>query len=91
MAVICFWVYALCKVYGEMRLIDPKILYGLMLLLIVTYAGLWILGQFEWFKKWKDAGLTFAFDMVLFMVALVTGFMGIWFNGYEKGYKDASV
>jgi len=76
--------------YGWAYLIAPKILYGLMLLLIVTYAGLWILGQFEWFKKWKDAEASFAFEAVLFMVALVMGFMGIWFNGYEKGFEDGS-
>lgn len=68
-------------------MIDPKILYGLMLLLIVTYAGLWILGQFEWFKKYRDAGLTFAFEAVLAMVALVTGFIGLWVNGYEAGLR----
>jgi len=76
--------------YGFDSLIDPKFFYVLALILIATYACLWVLGQFEWFKKYRDAGLTFAFEAVLAMVALVTGFMGLWFNGYEKGYRDAS-
>jgi len=58
------------------------------LIVILTYSSLWVLGQFEWFRKYKEMGATFAFEAVLIMVFLILGFMGLWFNGYEKGYED---
>lgn len=69
---------------------DHKIFVVLACLVIATYALFWVLGQFEWFKKYRDAGVTFAFEAVLAMVALVTGFIGVWFTGYERGFKDAT-
>lgn len=65
-----------------------KVFWFLIVLVLGSYSILAILGQFEWFRKYKEAGATFAFDAILMMVALVTGFMGIWFNGYKRGCKD---
>jgi len=58
------------------------------LIVILTYVGFWVLGQFEWFRKYKDVGVTFAFEALLGMVALVVGFIGIYLNGYRKGSED---
>jgi len=71
-------------------LIDVKVFILLASLVVGTYAILWVLGQFEWFKKYQDAGTTFAFEAVLGIVALFTGFLGIRFNGYRRGFKDGS-
>ena len=56
--------------------------------MLSSYAGLLVLGQFEWFKKYKDAGLTFAFEGLLGLVALLTGIIGIYSSGYREGVKN---
>jgi len=57
---------------------------------ILAYIGFWVLGQFAWFRKYKDAGVTFAFEALLGMVALVVGFIGIYLSGYMKGLEHDS-
>jgi len=74
--------------YGEIFLIDVKIFLVLASIIILAYASLLVLGQFEWFRKYKDAGATFAFEGILILVSLVLGFIGIWVNGYEKGLNE---
>jgi len=69
-------------------LINSKVFLGLALIVVLTYVGFWVLGQFDWFRKYKDAGVTFAFEAVMGMVALVVGFIGIYLNGYMEGLKD---
>ena len=68
-------------------MISVKVYYLLALLVLVSYATLATLNQFEWFKKYEEAGVNYAFESVLALVALFTGITGIWVNGYREGLK----
>lgn len=81
--VISLWI-----TYGEMCLIDLRIFLILGSIILLAYSSLWVLGCFEWFRKYKDAGAIFPFEAVLGIVALLLGFIGIWVNGYEKGVNE---
>ena len=67
---------------------DPKVFMVLALVVVLAYGILVVLHQFDWFRKYEDVGASFAFEAVLGMVALVMGFIGLWINGYEKGFED---
>lgn len=69
---------------------EAKIFWVLVIVVIASYSILMVLSQFDWFRKIKEQGVTFAFEGVLMMVALVVGFLGIWFNGYQRGLEDGS-
>jgi len=81
--VISLWIN-----YGEMGLIGVKLFIVLGSIIILAYGSILVLAQFGWFREYRDAGATFAFEAVLAMVALVLGFIGVWVNGYEKGLNE---
>ncbi len=66
---------------------DVKIFIILSFIVLGSYATLWVLGSFEWFKEYKDAGVTFVFDAVLGLVAFLTGIIGIYMNGVKEGIE----
>ena len=66
---------------------DPKMFLVLALIVISAYGILVVLHQFDWFRKYEEMGVDFVFEAILGMVALVVGFIGLWINGYEKGYE----
>ncbi len=65
-----------------------NILWGLMLLLAISYMGIWIAGYLH--PELKREGVFNPFESLLMLVTGILAFWGIYLMGIEEGIKKCS-